>query len=126
MRVVKVNTPIRLYELLDEAQKKADNEVKEREQRTLRIKKALIEDDIKFLGDMEVTKVMRQTAFDAISKPVYKDPETGEILTALQKLEHDDSEGFMVKLGMMYALTDGFKNLGSLINKKANKDTKTA
>ena len=110
--------------LLDEAQAKADEEVKEREEKTLRIKKALIEDDIKFLGDMEITKSVRQTAFDAISKPVFKDPKTGETFTALQKLERDNSEDFMVKLGIMYALTNGFKDIGGLINKKVQKEVK--
>ena len=110
--------------LLDEAKKEADNQVREREQKALRIKKALIDDDIKFLGDMEITKTMRQKAYDAISKPVYKDSETGELMTALQKLEHDNGEEFMVKLGIMYVLTDGFKNVDSLINNKVKKEMK--
>jgi len=36
---------------------------------------------------MELDKATRQKIYDNISKPIYKDPETGDYLTALEKYE---------------------------------------
>jgi len=37
----------------------------------------------KAFGDLEVIQSNRQKAYDAITKPVYKDPDTGEYYTAV-------------------------------------------
>ena len=50
------------------------------------LKKSILNDKQLF-GDMELSKDIRKKAFENISRPVYKDPETGEYLTALQKYE---------------------------------------
>lgn len=110
--------------VLDEAQDRADEEVRKREEQALKLKKVLMEDDIKLFGDMELPKKTRQAAYDAVSKPVYKDPETGEYYTALQKYEHDNNGEFMAKLGLLYTLTDGFKSLDGLVGKKVKKEVK--
>lgn len=110
--------------LLAEKQKEADAQVKEREERAKRIKKTITEDKFDFFGDIELSKQTRQAAYDAVSKPVFKDPETGEYLTAIQKLEHDNGEEFMAKLGLIYALTDGFSNIDKLVGKKVKKEVK--
>ena len=85
---------------------------------------ALESSDYDFFGDIELSKQTRQAAYDAVSKPVFKDPETGEYLTAIQKLEHDNGEEFMAKLGLIYALTDGFSNIDKLVGKKVKKEVK--
>ena len=110
--------------LLAEKQKEADAQVKEREERAKRIKKTITEDKFDFFGDIELSKQTRQAAYDAVSRPVFKDPETGEYLTAIQKLEHDNGEEFMAKLGLIYALTDGFSNIDKLVGKKVKKEVK--
>jgi rhamnogalacturonyl hydrolase YesR len=84
----------------------------------------MLEDDIKLFGDVEITDKMRQKAFDAISKPIYRDPETGEYYTAVQKYELDNSEEFLAKIGFIYAITDGFKTIDGLVNKKVKKEVK--
>jgi hypothetical protein len=55
---------------------------------------------------------------------VYKDPETGEYLTAIQKYEQENHTDFMKYVGLIYTLTDGFKNLDGLVKGKVNKEMK--
>lgn len=110
--------------LRDDAKAEADEEAKKNEQKAARIRKSIIEDKMDFFNGIEISKEMRQKAFDAISKPVYKDPKTGDTYTAVQKLELDNGEEFLAKLGLIYALTDGLTSLDGLIKKKANKEVK--
>lgn len=107
----------------DELKEQAKQEEEERKQKAERIKKSIIEEN-KLFGDIEISKQMRQKAFEAISKPVYKDPKTGDTYTALQKLELDNSEDFLAKLGLLYALTDGFTSINGLVDKKVKKEVK--
>lgn len=73
---------------------------------------------------LQIDMNTRKKAFDAISKPVYKDPETGELFTAVQKYEMDNHLDFLKNVGLLYTLTDGFKNLDKLINQKVRKEMK--
>lgn len=111
-------------QLLDDAKADREREQEENRAKAERLKKSILEGDIKFFEDVDVSKDVRQKAFDAISKPIYKDPKTGEIYTAVQKLELDNSEEFLAKLGLIYALTDGLKNIDSLVKKKVKKEVK--
>ena len=110
--------------LRDDAKKEAEQEAEERNQKAVRIKKSIIEGKTKFFGDIELSKDVRQSAYDAISKPIYRDPKTGETYTAVQKLELDNSEEFLAKLGLLYALTDGFTSINGLVDKKVKKEVK--
>lgn len=110
--------------LLDDAKAEAEHEAEERNKKAARIKKSMIDDKIDFFGDIEISKEVRQKAYDAISKPIYKDPKTGDAYTAVQKLELDNSEEFLIKLGLLYALTDGMKSIDGLVAKKAKKEVK--
>lgn len=110
--------------LRDDAKKEAEQEAEERNQKAARIKKSIIEGKTKFFGDIELSKDVRQSAYDAISKPIYRDPKTGETYTAVQKLELDNSEEFLAKLGLLYALTDGFTSINGLVDKKVKKEVK--
>ena len=107
----------------DELKEQAKQEEEERKQKAERIKKSIIEEN-KLFGDIEISKQTRQKAFEAISKPVYKDPKTGDTYTAIQKLELDNSEDFLAKLGLLYALTDGFTSINGLVEKKVKKEVK--
>lgn len=107
----------------NDLKEQAKQEEEERKQKAERIKKSIIEEN-KLFGDIEISKQMRQKAFEAISKPIYKDPKTGDTYTALQKLELDNSEDFLAKLGLLYALTDGFTSINGLVDKKVKKEVK--
>jgi hypothetical protein len=87
------------------------------------LKKSILEDD-KVFGELVVDKTQRRKIFENISKPVYKDPETGEYLTAIQKYEQENHTDFMKYVGLIYTLTDGFKNLDGLVKNKVNKEMK--
>lgn len=87
------------------------------------LKESLLKEDTVF-GELQVDKVTRQKAFDAVSKPVYKDPDTGELYTALQKYEMENHNDFLKNVGLLYVLTDGFKNLDGLVKNKIRKEMK--
>ena len=63
------------------------------------LKKAILEDKEVFEG-LELDKTTREKVYNSISKPVYRDPETGEYLTAVQKYERDNRPDFLKKLGV--------------------------
>lgn len=112
-------------ELLDEAKEETAREEKERKERMESFKKDLLEGTSAF-GDLELSKDDRKKAFEAISKPVWKDPETGEYYTAIQKYEKENKDDFMKKLAVIFVKTDGFKTLTPLIKGKVNKESKKA
>ena len=103
-----------------EAEVKRQNEQK-KEAETL--KKSILDDE-KVFGDLVVDKAQRRKIFENISKPTYKDPETGEMLTAIQRYEQENHIDFMKYVGLVFTLTDGFKNLDGLIKGKVNKEMK--
>lgn len=111
-------------QLLDNAKKEKEREIAEDKATAERLKKSILEGDFKFLEDVNVDKNVRKAAFDAVSKPIYRDPETGETYTAVQKFELDNKEEFLAKLGLIYALTDGFKSIDGLVSKKVKKEVK--
>ena len=108
-----------IKEAKDEEAKRVANQKKEAD--TLR--KSILEDD-KAFNDLVVDKVSRKKIYDNISKPIYKDPDTGEMLTAIQKYEQENHIDFMKYVGLIYTLTDGFKNLDGLVKGKVNKEVK--
>lgn len=109
--------------LLDEAKKEAEEESKEVERRAASLKKSLLEDS-KVFGDLTIDKSTRQKVYENITKPVYKDKETGELYTALQKYEKENKEDFLKNVGILFTLTDGFKNLDALVGSKVKKEVK--
>ena len=106
---------------LKEAEEEKANEEKELKEQAEALKKSILSDSKPF-GELELDKNTRQRVFDAISKPVFTDPETGERLTALQKYEADNHNDFMKYVGLTYVLTDGFKSLDGLVKGKVKKE----
>lgn len=106
---------------IKEAEEEKANEEKELKEQAEALKKSILSDKKPF-GDLEIDKSTRQRVFDAISKPVFTDPETGERLTALQKYEADNHNDFMKYVGLTYVLTDGFKSLDGLVKGKVKKE----
>ena len=109
--------------LVKEAQEEKKKEAQERKEQAERLKKSILEDTNVF-GDIQIDKATRQRVFDNISKPVYKDPETGELFTAIQKYEMENSTEFLKNVGLLFTLTDGFKNLDGLVKGKVRKEVK--
>ena len=109
--------------LIKDAQEEEKKEVQKRKKQAEDLKKSILEDN-KVFGDLVVDKSTRQKIYDNISKPVYKDPETGELFTAIQKYEIENRTEFLKNLGLLFTLTDGFKNLDNLVKNKVRKEVK--
>ena len=110
-------------ELVNDAKSEAEQEEKERKGQAEKLKTSILNDKEVF-GDLSVDKSTRQRIYDNISKPVYKDPETGEYYTAIQKYEMDNRVDFLKNIGLIFTLTDGFKNLDGLVKGKVKKEVK--
>lgn len=111
-------------ELLEDARKARLQDEEERKKRAENLKKSIFDEKSKFFGDIELDQATRQKVFDSISKPVHRDPKTGEAFTAIQKYEMDNRDEFLVKLGLLFTLTDGFKSLDKLVSSKVKKGIK--
>lgn len=109
--------------IVEEAKKAEEEEIQERKKDAETLKKNILEEE-KVFGELQIDKATRQKVFDNISKPVYKDSETGELFTALQKYEMDNRLDFLKNVGLIYTLTDGFKNLDGLIKGKVKKEVR--
>lgn len=101
----------------------AEKDKAKREKAIESLKKDML-DENKFFSDMSIDKGMRQKAFDAITKPVYKDKATGRYYTALQKAQIDGGTDFNAKLGLLFVATDGFKSLDKLVKGKVRKEVR--
>ncbi len=110
-------------ELVNDAKSEAEEEEKERKEQAEKLKSSILNDKDVF-GDLSVDKSTRQKIYDNIAKPVYKDPETGEYFTAIQKYEMDNRTDFLKNIGLLFTLTNGFKNLDGLVKGKVKKEVK--
>ena len=80
------------------------------------LKKNILDKETFFDG-IKVDRNTRQKAYDSITKPVYKDAE-GNQMNALQKYQREHPMEYMENVAMLYALTDGFKNVEKLAKNK--------
>ena len=107
--------------MINEAKKQKEEEKKQLAKRSEDLKKSILEDD-KIFKELEINKNVRQKVYDNLSKPIYKDPETKELLTAVQKYERENPDDFLKYASLFYTLTDGFKNLDTLVKGKVKKE----
>jgi hypothetical protein len=86
------------------------------------LKKDLLESTGTIAG-LKLDKTVRQKAYDAITKPVAKD-EYGNQLTAIQKFEKENPLAFRKAVGALYAVTDGFKDIGKVVKQQAKSEVR--
>lgn len=110
-------------DLLKKAQKDADKAKEDRQKQEEKLKKSILEDK-ELMGDMEISKDVRKKVYDNISRPIYKDPETGQYMTAIQKFELEHPGDFLKFAGLFYTLTDGFKDFKSFAKAEVKKEMK--
>ena len=110
-------------ELVNDAKSEAEEEERERKEQAEKLKSSILNDKDVF-GDLSIDKSTRQKIYDNIAKPVYKDPETGEYFTAIQKYEMENRTDFLKNIGLLFTLTNGFKNLDGLVKGKVKKEVK--
>jgi len=105
---------IKEYQDIINSQKSSEEEaIKTRDKEILDLKKSMVEDKEVFTG-VEIDPITRKKAFDSVTKPVFKD-EKGNLYTAVQKYQIENPTEFRKKLGVLYAMTDGFKDINKLI-----------
>lgn len=109
--------------LLNAAQAEADKAAAARKQQADKLKNDILKDKHLF-GDIEITPTIRKKVIDNIAKPVYKDPETGEMFTALQKYEMENRADFIKYIGTIFTLTNGFKDFDTFVKGKVEKEKK--
>ena len=107
--------------LVDSARLEEEKAVNERKEQAEKLKKSIMDDD-KLFGELKIDKGTRAKIYDNMSKPVYKDPETGDFLTAIQKYEMENRTEFLKNVGLIFTLTNGFKNLDNLLKGKVKKE----
>lgn len=101
------------------AQKKAFVEQQKKNAEDFR--KLILDSDI-VLGDQKLDKNVRQKVYDAVSKPVYKDPDSGKLLTQVQKFQKDNPLEFLKQLGLWYVLTNGGKDMVGFTKNEVRKE----
>lgn len=106
---------------------KAENEKKQEKQaiqdRAKNIETSIMNDK-NLLGGLEIDANTRKRTIDNVSKAAYRDQQTGEYLTELQKYEREHSDDFIKNIGLIFTLTDGFKNFDKFIQSKVKKEVK--
>ena len=107
--------------LLEEAQ--ADVEKAERVKQAKLLESSILKDK-QVMGDIEVSNDIRKKAYETISKPIFRDPDTGQYLTAIQKYESEHRADFLKYTGLIFAMTDGFKDFDSFVKGKVKKEMK--
>ena len=110
-------------EAIEEAEEEKRRAIEDRNKEAEKLKKDIMDNDT-FFGDIKLDRNTRQKVYDSISKPVYKDPKTGRVLTAVQKYQMENSTEFIKNVGLLFTLTDGIKNLNSVIQGKVKKEVK--
>lgn len=110
-------------ELVNDAKSEAEQEERERKEQAENLKSSILNDKDVF-GDLSVDESTRKKIYDNIAKPVYKDPETGEYFTAIQKYEMENRTDFLKNIGLLFTLTNGFKNLDGLVKGKVKEEVK--
>lgn len=109
-------------DLIREAQEEVKAEQERTKKEAQQLKKSMLEDKEIFEG-ITLDKATRQRAYDNITKPVHK-TEDGEYLTAIQKYEMENPVEFRKYLSVLFTMTDGFKNLDSIVKGKVKKEVK--
>ena len=109
--------------LLQEAQQKFEEDKADRAKQAKQLQESMLNDK-QLMGDIEISKDIRKKAFDVISKPVYRDPDTGNYLTAMQKYQAENRADFMKYTGLIYTLTNGFKDFDAFVKGKVKKEMK--
>lgn len=109
--------------VLKDAEEAAEKSKKEQKEQIETLKKSILEDK-KFFGDLDIDRSTRQRVLDNIMKPVHKDKNTGELYTAIQQYEMENKIDFIKNLGLIFTLTNGFKDLSGFIKGKVRKEVK--
>lgn len=107
--------------LRNESKKKADEAKAAQKRQSEEFRKMLLDDEVK-LGDTKLDKRTCQMIYDAVTKPVWKDPDTGHLLTKVQQFQKQNPKEFIKQIGMWFVLTDGGKDMKGFTKEQVRVD----
>ena len=107
--------------LVEDAEKEQELKQKEKQKQADDLKNSILNDK-EIFGELVIDKTTRQKIYDNIAKPIYKDQETGQFYTALQKYEKENKTDFLKNLSLIFTLTNGFKDMDGLIKGKVKRE----
>lgn len=110
-------------DLIEEGKKAEQDIINQRKEADENLRKSLL-DDKKVFGEIQIDKKTRQQIYDNVAKPAYKDEETGQYYTPIQKYQRENSTDFIKNVGLLYTLTNGFKDLEGLVKGKVTREVK--
>ena len=111
----------RYNQLLNDAKAQRQQAEQYYNSRAEQFKKDLLENKTVF-GSVDVDNDTRRRVLDAVTKPTHKD-ESGRFYTDIQWAQREDPDKFSRNVGLLYVLTDGFKNVEKLVNQEAGRRT---
>lgn len=110
-------------DLIEEGKKAEQDIINQRKEADENLRKSLL-DDKKVFGEIQLDKKTRQQIYDNVAKPAYRDEETGQYYTPIQKYQRENSTDFIKNVGLLYTLTNGFKDLEGLVKGKVTREVK--
>lgn len=111
----------RYKEVVDGARRQAEEERAANKRQAEELRDTIMDSD-KAFGEITLDKATRRKVYDNIMKPVWKDPDTGEELSEIERYSNEHRVDFLKNVGLLYTLTDGFKNLDKLVKDKVAKE----
>lgn len=111
--------------LRKEAKVKADASKKAQKEQAEQFRKMILDDEVKF-GEAVLDKKTKQKVFDVVSKATYKDPDTGRLMTEVQKFQKEKPLEFLKQIGLWYVLTDGGKNIDAIVKSQGKSEKNKA
>ena len=109
--------------LLDKAKEEAQAAKEAKKKAADKLKDSILKDETA-MGGLNISMDNRKRAYDNLVKPVYRDPETGSYLTAIQKYETENRSDFLKYVGLFFTLTNGFKDFKSFMKGEIKKENK--
>ena len=109
--------------LIEESKREVEAEKERVRKEASEFKKTVLEKE-KVFGDIEVDRATRQKAYDAMTRIVGKNAD-GESVTVVQKFADENPVEFRSILGILWAMTDGFKELGNVLKQDINKKVRS-
>lgn len=113
-----------LYEGLIRQGQENERKVREATRRQGEQLRNSIMEDSGIFDQVGIDKRTKQRIYDIVSKPKVQD-EDGRWYTELQDYQHKNPTDFIKYVSMFYAMTDGFKDIGKLVNKSVQKEKKS-
>lgn len=108
--------------LIKEAKQQEEEREKQIKKQAEDLKNAVFSKDPVF-KNLNLNETQKKKIYDNLTKPIYKD-ESGQYLTAIQKAERENRTEFLKKVGVIFTLTNGFKDLDNLVQSAVRKETR--